>query len=183
MLGAAVAGILGSWLGSAYSQSRMKLRRAQTEAEGAQAMAAKAGGIAVGRKFPDFPLWSADDSSAVSDVVELLPVGGLLVSVVSSCQTCLDVAVSLQQARELLGKHACGIVLLLNGQPDDTFLSSLQKHGVDIPVYVDAQQLLTQEYSVLNNPTYFMTDAAGFVRFVGSGPRTPEELSEIINEH
>jgi peroxiredoxin len=183
LLGVMMAGIMGSWLGSAYGERRHASKRVHEERESLQAMAARPGGIAVGRRFPEFPLWSVRESITVSHATELLPQGGLLVSILPTCQTCLDVAISLNQARHELEAATCSVVLVLNGHADEALLDSLREHKIDFPLYFDPAQSLFREYGVEHNPAYFLLDSAGVVRFVGFGPKTASEITQVISAY
>lgn len=176
-----VVPLVGWWLGAAYGEHRADLARNATNADWTRRLAKDVFGISVGSPFPSFPVWSADTLGSGLDVRELLPHGGLLVSVSSSCHACVDVAVALDEARRMRGGNACAVALLLEGDSYQALNDALSERNIDFPVYRDIEQALIRVHNVKTNPTFFTLDESGVVHHLGAGMRTPEEFAALMS--
>lgn len=179
----AATGMFGWWLGSIYGNRRVERAHAETEAIWAQMQAGGIKDVAVGLKFPSFPMWSADGCTGVNDAHELLPMGGVLVSISPTCYVCLDVAQAFQEASERMGEGLCPTSLLVQGEVTDALLATLREQGIHLPVFADPQGTLVRVHKVTNNPTYFVLDPDGVVLYSGFGLRNADELTKVVFTH
>jgi len=180
LVGITLALILGWWFGQVYGQQKVKTAQAESKAKWDQMTATRLVGIAVGDSFPSFPVWSLDSSGVACEVRELLPDGGLLVSVSPTCHVCVEVAVALQTACDRIQSPTADAVLLLEGESSEVLMAALKEHDVRLPVFWDVEQALFHVHKVNSNPTWFVLNSSGVLKDIGYGLSTADEFVEVL---
>jgi hypothetical protein len=168
--------ILGWSLGSSFGQLLVRSERAKAASDWQRALATEVDGIGVGRAFPSFPVWSTQDSRQAVDVRAIIPNGGILIAAVPSCQACTEVVRAFRQAANQSPSVACPLALVVEGEASDAFVSEVRSQFAGLQVYLDVEQTLLRAHNVTHNPTYYVLDSLGVVRYAGHGLRESDEF-------
>lgn len=175
----ALGAFLGVSSGSAYrSWQNHKTEAARVE-ESNEYLRESLQGIAIGKPFPDIPLWSPDGRSTVT-IGNLLPDGGVVYYIVLGCESCLDAVSSLEKVTSQREVSEARIVVIASGIPDEA-QEFIRASGFGGRLFLDATNSLSVEYGVRSFPAYFCLDRDQSVLSFGAEVRTLSQLSEIVD--
>jgi hypothetical protein len=59
----------------------------------------------------------------------------------------------------------------------------MPENWLQIEVFVDIRQALSRDYKVVQNPTYFVIDDRGRIKYTGFGQRSPEEIMVLMKRY
>jgi hypothetical protein len=173
-----VMGVVGLWSGRMYGQyqNSQKAHEQQDIMDGV--LDHKAVGLDVGNAFPVLQVWSPSLDRAWY-LPELLPQGGLVFYVQAQCAQCADAVTALARAvesTELGDKH---VVVLTSSSPDE-MMNALAERGVELPIYIDAEDLMFFKHHVEITRSYYKLDSDGIIVARGAAGFDPAEYAEIL---
>ena len=101
-------------------------------------------------------------------VVDLAALGGRVVLInfwATWCEPCRDEMPSLERLRHKLKGRPFELVMVNYGESSATVSRFMSKLGLSIPVVLDPEKKVAQEWKVGGLPMTFLVDATGRVRF------------------
>jgi hypothetical protein len=134
--------------------------------------------ISVGAPLPEIVVWSLDGVTAVL-VHELLPQGGIVITISGDCKSCKRTVASLQQARAGLGADAPEIVVVVADDPTE-ILGFMNEQGIRIPIYRDTEETFRNVYRLIRYPTVIRIGADGIVNELREGIDAEKEFAALL---
>lgn len=96
------------------------------------------------------------------------------------CHYCLEALPELQAARQKHMDSGLEILAVNILESPDKVRAYARRHGLALPILLDLEARVTQEYAVRATPTYYFIDAVGTLQGVLVGAARPGELDERL---
>lgn len=174
-----VAVVLGTTMGNLYANRRVGAERQARSTELQDYFRQNVKGIDVGKPFPNISLLSADLESTY-EAAKILPNGGLILFLSSSCEACFDAIDQLAEAAKS-SPHTKGrlaLIVFRDGREAERYIKD---KGYDLPLYLDLEAALVRDYGIMAFPSYFVLDASGNLSAMGAFEAGKDAMTDLVN--